>query len=316
MTGRIDHFEPTEPLILPSKQSESKETNPQDIDQFHAYQAQFKTTDQIHKVDEKRFALMLGDAFIENTKYEGGEPSVTYEYWKTLLKEMKDGKSHISNPLPKEQIHTVLTDLDNCLTADRLLNRLGHTLTKPTDKLSMENMSNEAARTADMKELLGIINQHLNSGSHRFVLPLQHAGMAGSSGHVFCAILEKNEKNQIICTILDKGEGSGMHRIVTISNKRKRSYHFDPIRLHDPDMFKPESEAGLVLLQLLQKYRFPDERISHKFASEEIYNLFLQAGTLLEPTVPIGKEMGVTSNEVVPAANRSSDCSYGMEYTN
>lgn len=297
MTGRIDDTArnpiqlPVESLILVDKNEKQEGFNLEEIDQLHAYQTQYKTTQKVHQVDVKRFALMLGDSFIENTKYEGGNPSVTYDYWKTLLNEMKEGQSNISNPLPQKQIDTVLTDLDNCLSADRLFNEHGQALGEAA----------KADQKSDMKELLVLIDKHLNSESRRFVLPLQY-GEKGKSGHVFCAILEKNAQNQILCTILDKGEGSGMHRIVSLSNKQKRSYCFDPIQFRDPDIFKHDSEIGLALLQLLQKYRFPEPNSKANFKSKEIYNLLLQAGTLLDSPMAVDEEIGVTPQ-------RSGTCS-------
>lgn len=263
------------------------------FDQVHTFQEEIKSRSQTHPIDDKRLLLMLGDTFIKNTPYEGGNPASTYKYWSTVLQEMRDGKSIIAHSFTKEQIDSVLADLDNCMEADRLFDA--------NESTSDEN-NGDALRTADMQKLLGLIETSLNNGSRRFVLPLQHCGLHGKKGHVFCAILEKKSNGDVICTLLNKGEGSELHRIVSISNKIKRSYRFEPIKLHDPNMLSPDSEMGLLFFNLLQQYRNSTCDYRGAFKSKEIYNLFLQAGTMLDASTTLDEDSEVTSQ-------RSGTCS-------
>ena len=87
------------PPLLPSGVSVKAD----EAELIRKYQAEYEHTSQIHPVDEKRVSLMLLDAYIEGTHWEGGSAADTFRYWNQLLRDIKEGKDFINpNVTPQE----------------------------------------------------------------------------------------------------------------------------------------------------------------------------------------------------------------------
>ena len=138
-----------------------------------------------------------------------------------------------------------------------------------------------------INELAEALKEGLNKRG-RFVLPLNYVGKEGSSGHAFACVFDKTPEGKIVCHILNKGEGSECHPVVSkVDYKTKSSYRFFPIVIEDPDYFDKNPEATAAFLQRLSQYstKMPGQE-DKAYNSKEIYRLIaFFAGTNPEKLV-------------------------------
>lgn len=223
-------------------------------------------------IDSKRLALVHGETFIRGTYYEGGSPVDSLQAWKSMLESWKNRESEISIGLEDKEIDLLLDDFS---TAEKAYKKTG-------------------------EELFNFISEELER-KNLVALPIYYAGKEepATAGHVFGAIFEKDAKGKIRCWLVDKGEASGMHPIVSFTGKPKRSYRFFPILLKDNFFKKTEKWSfGKEFFNRLVQYQFSPEIDDEPYTSEEIYNLFLQIGEVEEDkkeATPFKEEEGVTS---------------------
>lgn len=252
----------------------------------------------------KRFALIFGDTFIKNTAFEGGDIRDSIEYWMDMVESWERGEGYLPG-ISRKVIQDLKADFQDVKFSNNCLQK--------GDPDSIHNLYN--ALKAGLE----------NRG--RFVLPLNHTGKEGTHGHVFVCVFEKTPEGKIICEILNKGEGSGLHPVVSKDDyATKHSYRFYPIVIDDPEFLDTHQEATEALLKRLSLYASAKNQPKGNetaYKSEEIYRLMaLFAGAdakklvedynalkMAEKTREKGENLDVEMDVTDVTGQRSGTCS-------
>lgn len=262
-------IKPKKPELHPSFTSLDDTTTPEMTMSIRRHLEELRNHKPAHSVDAREFALIHGDTFVKDSPLEGGRPERQLEYYLKSLRTPREG--HPSLLLPGEGFpeKELVCDLEDSLASVNAMAQ-GH------------------------EEWLQIISKGLKERG-RFVMPLIRRGKEGGGGHVFCCVLEKNKSGEIICRLLNKGEGAENHAVLLRGDVNKVSYSYNPITIPSADVFAPNSELGKRLFELLVDYKdqaCPDNMPN--YTSNEIYQLFMMLGTVDQKVKTPVIEEGIT----------------------
>lgn len=177
-------------------------------------------------IDQKQFALMFGDTFIEGTALEGGNAEVNAKYYLQELEKWEQDP-HFAD-ITAEQLGSIKRDIQCFLVVSTLIT------------LNQKN------------QLKNFISNGLKQQG-RVVVPMLVNGMQGIPGHVFSCVFQRSPDGILSFYFLNKGEGSGNHPEIKQSElgKSYRSYQSTAYVISDPHFFESEGDSDLFVQRII-----------------------------------------------------------------